>query len=115
MPLCCYITARKRISKELCLAQCFCSRYFVILEKIISGLIFCAYLVLLGVVRVVRGFKEDKLGIVNSGMAVIVLSLVTKFYDSDFDFIVKGLGFIILGLIFLAVNMLIIRKRKVRK
>lgn len=71
-------------------------------------------LLLLGIgVRYIRkGANLDHLGILNSGLFVIMLLALFRFFDSNIPFIWRGLIFIAAGAGFFVSNFLIIRKRK---
>jgi len=45
-------------------------------------------------------------------MLVLMALILTRFFDSDYSFIAKGVVFIILGALFLGANLLLARRRK---
>jgi hypothetical protein len=69
------------------------------------------FLFVLGVGTLWRGLREDRLGVVNGGMLMLAGLIVTRFFDSDLGFVVRGLAFIGLGIGFLATNVVLIRRK----
>jgi hypothetical protein len=65
----------------------------------------------LGLALLAQGCRSTQLRQVNYGMAVLGLLLITRFFDSDFGFLARGLVFILMGSCFLATNLIIARKK----
>lgn len=78
----------------------------------LNALIFNAFMLALGILYIVLGCRNVKLRQLNGGMAVVSLLLVTRFFDTDFDYLVRGLVFIGLGVVFLTVNLVMARHKK---
>ncbi len=78
----------------------------------LNALIFNAFLLCLGLMYIVLGCRSGKLRQLNGGMAIVSLLLVTRFFDTDFDYLARGLVFIGLGTVFLTVNLVIARRKK---
>ncbi|MFT4901858.1 MAG: putative membrane protein [Lentimonas sp.] len=78
----------------------------------LSSLLFNCFVLSLGLVYLVRGSRAAQLRQVNYGMAILALLLVTRFFDSDIGFLLRGMVFIVMGVGFLATNLLIARKQK---
>lgn len=74
-------------------------------------LIFNAYLFVLSVTRIIIGIRNNSLDIVNTGMVMLAALILARFFDSDLNFIFKGLSFIIVGIGFLLTNAMILRKQ----
>jgi peptidoglycan/LPS O-acetylase OafA/YrhL len=70
-----------------------------------AAMLFNAYLFVLGLASLVRGIWDRRLGAVNGGMLILILLIITRFFDSEFGLLAKGGVFIVLGAIFLAVNL----------
>ena len=70
-----------------------------------------AFVFALGVGTLWRGLREDRLGVVNAGMLMLAGLIVTRFFDSDLGFVVRGLAFIGVGIGFLATNVVLIRRK----
>lgn len=77
----------------------------------IGMLLFNLYLLALGIGTLVLGLRGRQLGTVNAGMAVLAAAILCRFFDSNLDFLVRGLGFILVGIGFLATNLVLIRKK----
>jgi hypothetical protein len=78
---------------------------------LLATILFDVFLFTLGVGTLWRGLREDRLGVVNSGMLMLAALIVTRFFDSDLGFVVRGLAFIGVGIGFLATNMVLIRRK----
>lgn len=73
------------------------------------------YIFLLGVYYIKEGTKLDHLGTLNKGLAIISLLTLARFLDTDLDYIIKGIIFVFVGILFFVANLVIIRKRKVNE
>jgi len=69
------------------------------------------YLLLLGVVLLVQGMREDRLRRANVGTAIVGLLILLRFFDTDWGFLVRGSAFVAVGLAFLLVNSMLLRRR----
>jgi hypothetical protein len=47
----------------------------------------------------------------NFGLLLVSAVLVARFFDVDWSFVARGVGFVVLGLAFLAVNLLLLSHR----
>ena len=81
-------------------------------SELINTLLFNAYMLALGLAYLVQGCRSTQLRQVNYGMAVLGLLLITRFFDSDFGFLARGLVFIAMGSGFLAANLIMARKKQ---
>ncbi len=70
------------------------------------------YAFVLGVMTVVYGIKNGLIGTINGGMAIISALIIIRFFDEDFSFLFKGLTFIVLGIGFLATNLILVRRMR---
>jgi uncharacterized membrane protein len=66
----------------------------------------------LGIIYLQKGFKEDHLGIVNFGLLIITILITCRFFDTDLSFILRGLLFVGLGAGFFLTNYYLLKKRK---
>ncbi|HEX8898234.1 MAG TPA: hypothetical protein VF751_06015, partial [Chthoniobacterales bacterium] len=71
------------------------------------------FLLALGVFTLLRGIRAGRAVEANLGMLVIAILATARFFDSEFEFVVRGIAFIAIGLGFLATN-LVLFKRRVR-
>jgi uncharacterized membrane protein len=66
----------------------------------------------LGILIVRKGAILDHLGILNYGLIIIVVLVTCRFFDSDLNFIVRGLLFLVVGIGFFLSNVWMLKKRK---
>lgn len=71
---------------------------------ILPLIIFNVYLFILSTHRIITGFRNSNLSMVNIGMLMLSILIIARFFDSGIGFIIKGLAFIIVGIGFLVVN-----------
>lgn len=76
-------------------------------------LLFDVYLLAVGVATVVAGVRDKRLGVVNGGMLVLAVLIIARFFDSDLDFLVRGLAFVAVGVGFLVTNLFLLKRTKV--
>jgi hypothetical protein len=67
----------------------------------------------LGIFTLLRGIRASRVFEANLGMLVVAILAIARFFDSDFEFVVRGIAFIAIGLGFLVTN-LVLFKRKAR-
>jgi len=77
-----------------------------------AGWVCTFYLAGLGLTQVAEGLAVHRLRAVNGGLFVVLAVIVSKFFDSDVSFTVKGLVFIFCGSLFLAANLVLSRRMK---
>ena len=78
-----------------------------------GAFVFNLYLLSAGIFFMHHGFKKIELFKINAGMFMLSLLLFLRFVDSDLDILLRGCLFILLGVMFLVVN--IIAAKKFRK
>ena len=61
---------------------------------------------------IARGLRADSLTRVNFGLAVIAALAIARFFDTDLSFVTRAIGFIVIGLGFLATNFILFKKRR---
>lgn len=66
----------------------------------------------LGVLAIFQALREDRLSLLNYGLILVGGLVLLRFFDSDLGFVVRGLGFIGLGIAFLVANFLFVRHRR---
>ena len=71
------------------------------------------FLLALGVYTLLRGIRSGRVFEANLGMVVIAVLATVRFFDTDLEFVVRGIAFIAIGLGFLVTN-LVVFKRKAR-
>jgi hypothetical protein len=82
-------------------------------NPLVPALLMNFFMLALGVLTLVRGVRAGRIFEANLGMLVIAILAVARFFDADFEFVVRGVAFIAIGLGFLATNVIVF-KRKAR-
>ena len=82
-------------------------------DPLIPSLLINAFALGLGIYTLLRGIRAGRVFEANFGMLVIATLATARFFDSDFEFVVRGIAFIAIGLGFLGTN-LVVFKRKAR-
>ena len=77
-----------------------------------AALLFDVYAFALGVELIARGLRADSTARTNFGLIVIAALAVARFFDSDLSFVVRAVGFIVIGLGFLFTNLVLFKKRR---
>lgn len=65
----------------------------------------------LGIFTLLRGVRAGRIYEANLGMLIIAALAIARFFDSDFEFVVRGVAFIIIGLGFLVTNLVVFKRR----
>ena len=73
--------------------------------------LFNLYAFVVGIGLLVRGFRTRRVGTVNAGLLVVFALILLRFFDEDLGFVFRGIVFVLLGLAFLAVNLVLARKK----
>lgn len=71
-----------------------------------------AFVLGLGIWIVREGERRNHLGILNLGLAIIAVLALSRFFDSNITFVVRGLIFLGVGIGFFVTNYRLIKKRK---
>ena len=80
--------------------------------NIIPVVLFNIYLLAFGIFYIWWGIHSEQISFVNVGMFLVSGLLAVRFFDQDISFIVKGIVFIIIGVSFLAVNLVLSKHLK---
>ncbi|MCC6487664.1 MAG: DUF2157 domain-containing protein [Candidatus Hydrogenedentes bacterium] len=75
-------------------------------------LLYNGYLLALGVGVTALGLQLGRLGTLNAGLAIMAAWITARFFDSDMDFVTRGIVFILLGAGFLGANLAMLRRRR---
>lgn len=78
------------------------------LMMILANLLIAA----LGLFAIRLGVKKNSYGILNYGLLIITLLIICRFFDSNINFIVKGVLFIVVGIGFFFTNYLLLKKQR---
>lgn len=65
----------------------------------------------LGIFTLLRGARAGRIYEANLGMLIITALAIARFFDRDFEFVVRGIAFIALGLGFLVTNLVVFKRR----
>jgi predicted membrane protein DUF2157 len=82
-------------------------------DPLIPSLLLNFFTLVLGIFTLLRGIRAGRVFEANLGMLVVAILAIARFFDSEFEFSVRGIAFIAIGLGFLATN-LVVFKRKAR-
>lgn len=66
----------------------------------------------LGLFAIRIGNLRNNFGVLNYGLLIITILVVCRFFDTEIDFIVRGLLFVLIGLGFFATNYLMYKKQQ---
>lgn len=69
------------------------------------------YLLVIGLFLLGRGYRKRQVSIFNIGMMLISALIIARFFDVDMSFLVRGVLYIVLGIVFLWVNYRIMRQK----
>jgi hypothetical protein len=75
-------------------------------------LLFNVYLFIVSVTRLIIGIRTNNLSVMNTGMLMLAALILARFFDSEIDFVIKGLVFIFIGIGFLTVNVVTLRRKR---
>ncbi len=78
----------------------------------LGALAFNLVVFITGVGTIAIGVRREQLAIVNLGMLVVALLVVVRFFDSQLGFVARGLAFIIVGVGFLAANVVLSKRMR---
>lgn len=80
-------------------------------NTIMPIILFNIYLFVLGIATMTAGFRSYRIGVVNAGMIIIMAQIFARFFDSQMGFVLRGIIFILIGIGFLAANVVLIRRK----
>jgi uncharacterized membrane protein len=69
-----------------------------------------AYVLVLAITCLREGLQRAKLGITNAGMVLMAIFAIARFVDIDIPFLLRGIMFILIGVAFLAGNIILARR-----
>jgi hypothetical protein len=76
-----------------------------------SAGLFDLYLLVAGLWLLVTGIRINKQGQMNVGLLAVTALIVARFFDTDLNFLLRGLIFIGLGVAFLVANLVMLRRK----
>jgi len=75
-----------------------------------ASLLANGFILLVGVQWLLEGVRRESLRLVNLGMLLLLVLILVRFFDSDLSRLVKGIVFIVSGLLFLLANRYLSRR-----
>lgn len=108
-----YLVLRRRMGGKVTSSDLFfISGILLLIGAPFGGAVACLLAVGLGIYYIVLGSKVLELGKLNYGMTLVIAVILIRFFDSSLGLLARGVVFILLGIMFLAINLGISRKRK---
>jgi drug/metabolite transporter superfamily protein YnfA len=80
-------------------------------DPLVPSLLLNLFGLALGIFTLVRGVRAGRIYEANLGMLIIAALAFARFFDSDFEFVVRGIAFIAIGLGFLVTNLVVLKRR----
>jgi len=80
-------------------------------NPVVPSLLLNFFLIVLGIFTLLRGIRGDRAFEANFGMLVIAVLAIARFFDTDLEFVVRGIAFIAIGLGFLMTNLIVFKRR----
>jgi hypothetical protein len=75
----------------------------------IAAVLFNLFLFALGIGTLVAGLRGRRIGVVKAGMLVLAAMILCRFFDSNLGCVLLGVAFILVGVGFLAANVVLLR------
>lgn len=72
-------------------------------------------LLAMAVIAIWQGFQHLRLSTANYGLALASALVITRFFDAEFSFLARGLGFIAVGIGFLVANLKLARRKRAQQ
>jgi len=63
----------------------------------------------MGILYIRRGSTQGKLSVINLGLVMVSIIILSRFFDTDLSYLVKGLVFALLGIGFIVANYFIVK------
>jgi hypothetical protein len=80
-------------------------------NALVPSLLMNLFILALGIFTLLRGIRAGRVFEANLGMLVIASLAVARFFDSDLEFVARGIAFIAIGIGFLVTNLVVFRRR----
>ena len=80
-------------------------------DPLIPSLLLNFFTLALGIFTLLRGIRAGRVVEANLGMLVVAILAIARFFDSEFEFFVRGIAFIAIGLGFLGTNLVVFKRR----
>ena len=86
--------------------------YFLSGQSALSEVLANLYLFTFGGYYIYQGVQKHQIGLINLGMLFISSIIISRFFDADWGLAIKGVVFILLGIGFLFVNLILAKRLK---
>jgi hypothetical protein len=80
-------------------------------NPLVPSLVVNLFVFALGVFTLLRGIRGGRVYEANLGMLVVTILAVARFFDSELEFVVRGIAFIAIGAGFLVTNLVVFKRR----
>ena len=70
------------------------------------------YILVIGIVTVQAGARQNHLGLLNTGLLLLTALVMCRFFDTDLSFVIRGILFVLVGAGFFMTNYWLLKKRK---
>ncbi len=65
----------------------------------------------LGILTISEGAKRTHLGLLNYGLLIVSALVICRFFDTNISFVIRGIGFLLIGAGFFLANFWVLKKR----
>ncbi|MBI2441321.1 MAG: DUF2157 domain-containing protein, partial [Lentisphaerae bacterium] len=79
---------------------------------LLCALLFNAYFLALALLPLIKGIKTSRLGLLNVGMLMLMTLILARFFDAKVSLLVKGVTFILAGIVFLTINIVMLKRKR---
>lgn len=86
--------------------------FMIGLSSLLSVVLINLLVFAIGILTIREGAKLDSLGVLNYGLLIITALVVSRFFDTDLSFVIRGALFVSVGIGFFATNYWMLKKRK---
>jgi drug/metabolite transporter superfamily protein YnfA len=80
-------------------------------DPLVPSLLLNFFMLALGIFTLLRGIRAGRVFEANLGMLVVASLAIARFFDNDFEFFIRGIAFIAIGLGFLGTNLVVFKRR----
>ncbi|MDQ8204440.1 DUF2157 domain-containing protein [Pelagicoccus sp. SDUM812003] len=77
-----------------------------------AALFLTPYMGSLGVLAIFDGYRNTSIARLNHGLLIVITLAILRFFDGDMGMLARGIGFIVIGILFLATNIHFIKRSK---
>jgi len=80
-------------------------------DPLVPSLLLNFFILGLGIFTLLRGIRAGRVFEANLGMLVVTILAIARFFDNEFEFFVRGVAFIAIGLGFFGTNLVVFKRR----